>query len=138
MRSRFERLAPGDAAADRIVELFQRTTQFNATGLKVSRAELDALLAAPDDAVYAAHVADRFADHGLVGAILVRGDEIAGLALSCRVLGLDVEHAFLRHVLAEQGPLSGRIVATARNAPVRNIYRDNGFTLGDDGVWRRS
>jgi FkbH-like protein len=138
VRSRFERLAPGDAAADRIVELFQRTTQFNATGLKVSRAELDALLAAPDAAVYAAHVADRFADHGLVGAILVRGDEIAGLALSCRVLGLDVEHAFLRHVLAELGPLSGRIVATARNAPVRNIYRDNGFTLGDDGVWRRS
>jgi FkbH-like protein len=138
VRSRFERLAPGDAAADRIVELFQRTTQFNATGLKVSRAELDALVTAPDAAVYAAHVADRFADHGLVGVIVVRGDEIVGLALSCRVLGLGVEHAFLRHVLAEQGPLSGRIVATARNAPVRNIYRDNGFTLGDDGVWRRS
>jgi hypothetical protein len=29
-----------------------------------------------------------------------------------------------------------RIVATSRNIPVRNIYRDNGFVLDDDGVWR--
>jgi len=27
-------------------------------------------------------------------------------------------------------------VETARNIPVRNVYRDNGFALGEDGVWR--
>ena len=32
--------------------------------------------------------------------------------------------------------LIARIVETARNAPVRHVYRDAGFTLGDDGAWR--
>jgi hypothetical protein len=34
------------------------------------------------------------------------------------------------------GVVSARIVPTARNIPVRNIYRDNGFALDDGGVWR--
>ena len=33
--------------------------------------------------------------------------------------------------------LAARIMATQRNIPVRNIYRDNGFIAGDDGMWRR-
>lgn len=136
VQTRVERLAPG-AAVERVCELFQRTTQFNATGARYTTADLEALLRTPDAAVYVAHVRDRFADNGLVGAAVIRDGEIAGLALSCRVLGLGVEHVFLRAVLAEQGPLAARIVPTDRNSPVRNIYRDNGFSLGDDGVWRR-
>ena len=138
IETRVERLAPGAGEVERIAELFRRTTQFNATGLKPSAADLSAVLADPQGAVYAAHVRDRFADNGLVGAVVVRAGEIAGLVLSCRVLGLGVEHAILQAVIADQGrPLSGRIVPTDRNTPVRHIYRDNGFGLGDDGVWRR-
>ena len=83
-------------------------------------------------------VSDRFGDHGLTGAIVVLGSEIVGLAVSCRVLGLGVEQAFLGEVVAALGPrpLEARIVETARNAPVRNVYRDAGFALGGDGVWR--
>ena len=60
------------------------------------------------------------------------------LALSCRVLGMGVEHEFLRRIVqgAADRELKGRIIETARNIPVRNIYRDNGFIL-EDGVWRR-
>ncbi|HWC63370.1 MAG TPA: hypothetical protein VG501_07095, partial [Rhizomicrobium sp.] len=67
--------------------------------------------------------------------------EIAGLVLSCRVLGMGVEHEFMRRVMAalaqDRQELSGRIIETARNIPVRNIYRDHGFVL-EDGMWRRS
>ncbi|MBS0333686.1 MAG: HAD-IIIC family phosphatase, partial [Proteobacteria bacterium] len=137
VETRIARLAPGAAEVERVAELFQRTTQFNATGLKPSVAELTALLAAPDAAVYVAHVRDRFADNGLVGAAVVAGGEVAGLVLSCRVLGLGVEHAFLQHIVADQArPLRARIVPTDRNTPVRHIYRDNGFLPGDDGLWR--
>ena len=136
VQHRFARLAPGDGL-DRIVELFQRTTQFNTTGRKFSVAELQALLADPNAAVFSLHVSDRFGDHGLVGAAVVVRGEIIGLALSCRVLGLGVEHVFMGQIVAAFGPgLSGRILETARNAPVRNLYRDNGFTRGEDGVWR--
>ena len=84
---------------------------------------------------------DRFGDHGLVGAAVIRGDEIIGLVLSCRVLGMGVEHEFLRHIMQAlariSARISGRIIETARNIPVRNIYRDNGFALDGD-TWQRS
>ena len=137
VRHAVRRLAPGDPL-DRIVELFQRTTQFNATGRKFCVAELDALVRNPGGAVFSLTVSDRFGDHGLTGAIVVSGGEILGLAVSCRVLGLGVEQAFLGDVVAALGPqpLAARIVDSARNAPVRNVYRDAGFRLGDDGLWR--
>ncbi len=60
--------------------------------------------------------------------------------MSCRVLGLGVEHTFLQHIVAtlraEFVALRARIIETPRNIPVRNIYRDNGFVAEDDGVWR--
>ena len=128
-------LAAGDAA--RVSELFQRTTQFNTNGARFSAGELEAL--ARDARVLTAHVKDRFGDHGLVGAAVIQGDEIKGLVLSCRVLGMGVEHEFLRHILrsAPGKELQGRIIETPRNIPVRNIYKDHAFAL-EDGVWRRA
>jgi predicted enzyme involved in methoxymalonyl-ACP biosynthesis len=85
------------------------------------------------------NVSDRFGDHGLVGAAVVERGEITGLVLSCRVLGLGVEHTFLQYVVAalpEWDVLSGRIIETARNIPVRHIYRDNGFEPDNTGIWR--
>ena len=138
-KSGSRRLARG-ATLTRVAELFQRTTQFNTTGAQFSVAELEMLLARSGGAqVFTAHVKDRFGDHGLVGAAVIKGGEIIGLVLSCRVLGLGVEHEFMRHIVrdARAANCSGRIIETARNIPVRNIYRDNGFVL-EDGVWRRA
>lgn len=123
----------------RVEELFQRTTQFNTTGLKPTASDLASRIASGTATVFAMQVRDRFGDHGLVGAIVVAGGEILGLAMSCRVLGMGVEHRFLAHVIAESGgTLTGRIIATARNLPVRNIYRDNGFTEIEPGLWSRA
>jgi FkbH-like protein len=139
IQCRIERLAAG-AALGRIAELFQRTTQFNTTGRRFSAAELGAMLAAPETHVFSIHVSDRFGDHGLVGAAVVDRGEIVGLVMSCRVLGLGVEHTFLQQIVqtlrADFDALTARIVATPRNIPVRNIYRDNGFVAQEDGLWR--
>ena len=132
---RVSRAAEPDLA--RVAELFQRTSQFNTTGVKYSVAELKTLLADPAARIFIAHVKDRFGDHGLVGAAVITGDEIAGLVLSCRVLGMGVEHEFLRRILADQSRLSARINETSRNLPARNIYRDHGFVL-EAGMWRRA
>src|SRR5580704_9682126 len=138
IRCRIERLG-ADAKFERIAELFQRTTQFNTTGRRFSAAELGAMLSDPRAHVFTIKVCDRFGDHGLVGAAVVAGGEIAGLVMSCRVLGLGVEHTFLQHVVqtlrADFDALTARIVETPRNIPVRNIYRDNGFVAQDDGTW---
>lgn len=132
------RIAPLAAdEAPRVSELFQRTTQFNINGARFSAAELETL--ARTATVLTVHVKDRFGDHGLVGAAVIQGEEIKGLVLSCRVLGMGVEHEFLRHILraAPGKELKARIIETARNLPVRNIFKDHDFAL-ESGVWRRA
>ena len=125
-----------EAPLPRVAELFARTTQFNTTGRRFSLSELAARARAGE--LFIVHAADRFGDYGLVAAAVLDGCEIAGLVMSCRVIGLGVERALLDAVL---DALSGteavaRIVATDRNGPVRNLYADAGFRL-QDGVWRR-
>jgi FkbH-like protein len=139
LQCRIERIVEG-ARLDRVEELFRRTTQFNATGRKFTLGELRVLTQDRAARLYAMHVSDRFGDHGLVGAVVVEKGEITGLVLSCRVLGLGVEHKLMRHVIAELEaggvqPIA-RIIETSRNAPVRNIYRDNGFVRDETGLWR--
>jgi predicted enzyme involved in methoxymalonyl-ACP biosynthesis len=52
---------------------------------------------------------------------------------------MGIEHTFLRHIRdalkVMSASLRGRIVPTSRNIPVRNLYRDNGFTEADPGLW---
>jgi FkbH-like protein len=141
VRTQMARLAPEDPL-DRVEELFARTTQFNTTGAKFPVSALQALMRQPGAGVFTLRVSDRFGDHGLVGAAVVQDGEILGVAISCRVLGLGVEHAFLQFILqqmsADHAALTGQIIPTPRNGPVRNLYRDNAFEQVDDGVWRRS
>ena len=129
----------GGAALERIGELFERTTQFNTTGRRFSAGELAAHAAA--GALFCARARDRFGDYGLVAAAVVEAGEIIAFAMSCRVIGMEVEHRFMAHVLDHladtHAQALGRIIETSRNGPVRNLYADNGFELGD-GVWWKS
>ena len=123
----------------RVRELFERTTQFNTTGRTFSSGELRSIAAQGQGGVFAVEVWDRFGAPGLVGAAVVSENEILALALSCRVLGMGVEARFLGDLLAHfAGHLAGRIIETARNIPVRRLYQDHGFLLGEDGVWRHA
>ena len=45
------------------------------------------------------------------------------------------EHQFLQAILEAVGAVEARIIETPRNYPVRNLYRDNGFTFHPDGLW---
>ncbi|WP_298252749.1 HAD family hydrolase [Bradyrhizobium sp.] len=135
-----ERLSASSPKLQRVEELFQRTTQFNTTARKFSSSELAALAGNPDARLFAIEVSDRLGDYGLVGAAVIVAGEIVGLAISCRALGMGIEHRFLRHILDEMKDgsalLSGRIIPTSRNIPARNIYRDNGFSEAERGLWR--
>jgi FkbH-like protein len=127
------------AMLTRVAELFQRTTQFNTTGRTYPEAELARAAGAGN--VFVAHCRDRFGDYGLVAAAVLDGPEIAAFAMSCRVIGLKVEHSFLTFVLDavadRHTEVLGQIIETSRNGPVRHLYADNGFTL-EGGAWRRA
>jgi FkbH-like protein len=136
IQCRIERLTNGSRLS-RFAELFERTTQFNTTGRKFPLSELAALLSDSAAHLFSLDVSDRFGDHGLTGgAVIVQGGILA-LAMSCRVLGMEIEHQFLRRIVAEvPETLTGRIIETPRNIPVRNIYRDHGFAEVEPGLWR--
>ena len=129
----------GGAALERIGELFERTTQFNTTGRRFSAGEL--ACHAAEGRLFSARARDRFGDYGLVAAAVIENGEIIAFAMSCRVIGLQVEHRFLEFVLealaASHDVATARIVETPRNSPVRNLYADNGFALEGE-VWRKT
>ena len=133
-----EKLCTADAATlVRVRELFERTTQFNATGRRFTAVELKRAAADAQGGVFTLRMRDRLADHGLTGAAVVAGGDILNLAMSCRVIGLGGERALLDGILRAAGSmrLRARVVATGRNIPVRHVYADHGFTAAGEGLW---
>ncbi|MEO1950002.1 HAD-IIIC family phosphatase [Thioclava sp.] len=121
----------------RVGELIARTNQFNTTQVPIST---DALCD-PSRRVLIAEARDRFGSMGIVSALVIadgaEASEITQFVLSCRAFGYGIETALLQTALAARPgrrPLHGRINESPLNAPCRDVYAANGFTLRD-GTW---
>jgi FkbH-like protein len=119
----------------RLIELMQRTNQFNTTTRRRSTAEIEQLLADPGFGVYVASVKDRIGDLGIIAvAVFDRpAQTFDSVIMSCRAMGFAVEMALLRRVLdAEQlGAVAGLFIATERNGPAADLFARAGFQQGD-------
>ncbi len=125
-----------DADLDRIVQLINKTNQFNLTTRRYSREEVKALMASPDYWTCSVRLSDRFGDSGLVGVIIARREParwyIDTWLMSCRVLGRGVE-ALMLHTLAQAArddgatELEGRFIPTAKNGLVADLFPKLGF-----------
>ena len=125
----------------RLVQMFNKTNQFNATTRRYQAQEMARFVASPDHRVYVLEVADRFGEQGLVGAAIVlekrEAWRIDSFLLSCRVVGLSVESVLLKRICdAARGcdveRLVGEFVPTAKNSPTADFYRRHGFRLAGD------
>jgi len=128
-----------DPSFPRVLELINKTNQFNTTGTRWTRADCQAALAA-GQAVYAFDVADTYTEYGLVGVLVVEGACIRQFVMSCRVMGLGVEAAAVARVgqiLHRNGnwPVQAVIIETERNLPCRDVYQRCGFVL-QAGLWQ--
>lgn len=118
----------------RVVELVNRTNQFNLAGSRTSLRELrDGL--GESHAVLTAEAGDKFGGMGIVGVMVVRlGSERAEVpifVLSCRVFGFGIEHALLnslKHLAPEDHAIAGHYAETQLNEPCRKLYPDSGLT----------
>jgi FkbH-like protein len=129
----------------RIAQLVNKTNQFNLTTIRRDQAELRRLMATPGYRVYGLSAEDRFGDYGLAGAAILhdRGPscEIDTFLLSCRVLGREVETAFLAALARAAGArdrreIVARYVATAKNAPAADFLPRHGFERDASGAWK--
>jgi FkbH-like protein len=133
----------------RAAQMHQRTNQFNLTTLRLTETEIASLTM--DDTrglAVLGRVADKFGDHGIVivATIAFEGSEavIRTLLMSCRVIGREVERAFLGELLRELSRrgisrVHGRYVPTHKNTMVKDFYASCGFKTWDAGngetVW---
>ncbi|WP_100480612.1 HAD-IIIC family phosphatase [Mycobacteroides abscessus] len=123
---------------DRLSQLTLRTNQYNLTTLRLDPAAVQAFLGRPEAIVKTIRCADRFGDHGLVGALFAEIHDgrldIVNFAMSCRVLGRGVESAALHTVLAEgvrRGArvASGTFIRTAKNGRAADFFRSSDFAV---------
>ena len=110
----------------RVAQLTQRTNQMNASCVRRTEAEIQALLASGKAECLTVDVKDRFGSYGLTGVVIFRcagGALVADtFLLSCRVLGRGVEHrmvARLGEIALERALARVEIpfVAGQRNRP---------------------
>ncbi len=122
----------------RAAQLTQKTNQLNTTTRRFTEAQLTEWLAAPGRAGFVLRSQDRFGDNGVVGVALTSAQEgvrdIDGLLLSCRVIGRQIETAFLAFVADfarrnGQHRLQGWFIPTSKNAPARGLYQQAGFEM---------
>lgn len=122
----------------RVVELSERTNQFNASGLLYTAAEVQALIEDPRGRVFMAELSDRFGDYGNVGAMTLRLGREEGLVesmmVSCRAAGRGVAAALLilaMRTVVENGLQRLQIAyrATARNRQLGILYSMMGFNM---------
>ncbi|MBI3837580.1 MAG: HAD-IIIC family phosphatase [Planctomycetia bacterium] len=128
---------------ERVHQLIQKTNQFNLTTRRHNVDDLRRFMDSPDAAVAWLRLSDRYGDSGLVcvGIIDRLDDEtwvVDTLLMSCRVMGRQVEDAFLAYLAelaraAGAKRLRGIYRPTAKNSPVQDFYNSRDFIdLGGD------
>jgi FkbH-like protein len=121
----------------RVVQLINKTNQFNLNGRRVTEEELDRVLA-PGGRLYGATLEDRHGSHGEILACLISADGVVtSFVMSCRVFQRRVEHAFLAWLAGQPHPPQQLVfAATPRNTPIQHFLGDPGFRRSGDGaVW---
>ncbi len=122
----------------RIVQLINKTNQFNLTTRRHQDADIAAVMADPHAAGLQMRLLDRFGDNGIIAIVILRltAPDTATIdtwLMSCRVLGRGVERATLAVVAAQARALGatrliGCYIPTKKNGMVRDHYAKLGFT----------
>lgn len=136
-------IRPAEASdLDRLVELIQRTNQFNTTTRRRSIAEIRSLLESNRHELHVASLADRFGDLGIVAIAIVElhedgSAEIDSFIMSCRAMGFGLEQLLLHQLTAGRADLTwtADFHATERNGPAASLYPNAGFESADGELW---
>jgi FkbH-like protein len=128
----------------RIVQLFSKTNQFNATTRRYTSEEITRLAGLPNVLTLQFRLLDRIGDNGLVSAMILRPDavnerllEIDNWVMSCRVFGRQLEFEAMNiavetaHHFGIEGFVASYI-PTPKNSVISALYPTLGFTAVTD------
>jgi len=135
-----------DITITRIVQLLNKTNQFNLTTKRYSSADVTKIILNGGKVLWLS-AADRYGDNGIVGvSILVKIKEkdwlIDSMLLSCRVIGRKIETVFLAEIIEilrseNANVVYGQYLPTKKNSIVSDFYNQNSFQLTDkkNNLW---
>lgn len=119
------------ASKERLLQLLQKTNQFNTTLKRYSESEIADMLQRKEWQFYLYEVYDRFANHGLCALVVVKIDEnsarIDNMVMSCRVMGRNIEYGVLDDVeenLKKMGikTLYADYIKGPKNMPIQKLF----------------
>ncbi|WP_428487158.1 HAD-IIIC family phosphatase [Rhodopila sp.] len=123
----------------RIVQLINKSNQFNLTTRRYTEEDVIAVMADPDAVGLQLRLTDRFGDNGIIAIIIGRLQANRDLyidtwLMSCRVLGRQVEPTTLNLIVQQAANLGakrvvGEYLPTKKNAMVKDHYVRLGFTV---------
>lgn len=131
---------------ERVAQLINKTNQFNPTTRRHSLQDVTRFSASEQCLTLQFRLVDRFADNGLVSAMILRPDteaadvlEIDTWVMSCRVFGRQLELEAMNiavEVARRQGAraLRADYIPTAKNGVVSDLYPTLGFTRVQEAV----
>ncbi|HEX3880552.1 MAG TPA: HAD-IIIC family phosphatase, partial [Bryobacteraceae bacterium] len=143
MRVTVERFTPVNLA--RIVQLINKTNQFNLAGVRTSESEVRGWMERDNFYSQTIRLTDRFGDFGLTGIIFGFYEEgalrLRNWLMSCRILGRGIEECMLANLVkharaAGANSIEAQYIPTPKNGMVSGLYPRLGFeavTKTDDG-----
>ena len=132
-----------DLHMSRALELFNKTNQFNTTGVRYTLEQCHNYFG-EGRILYVVHAGDRFTQYGLIGAAWVNLNCVDHLVMSCRALGLGIEESLLAFIASRLSRekatvMLGLLQPTEANTACRPLYSRNGFTQVENNpvLWTR-
>jgi len=123
-----------DAAFPRIVQLFNKTNQFNLTTKRYSESQLRDIAKKPNNELLYMSMQDKYGDYGIIACACIIEDCIDSFILSCRAFGKHAETALLAHIISamnktKRRSVYGLYIPTLKNSMAKDFYKNNGFIL---------
>jgi len=132
----------------RIVQLINKTNQFNTTTRRYSSDEITKITNLPEALTLEFRLVDRIGDNGLVCTMILRPTteddavlEIENWVMSCRVFGRRLEFEAMNIAVEEARRRGARAIianyfATAKNGVIRELYPNLGFATVKHPAYR--
>jgi FkbH-like protein len=130
IRLTFSKLNPENL--NRVIQLFQKTNQFNLTTRRYGGEDLKKIEHNGAN-IYSISYEDNFGSQGIISAIILvpttDGIYIESWLMSCRVLNRTVEQAVFEFILEKAAgkQVRGEYISTEKNILVRSLYKELGF-----------
>jgi len=127
----------------RIVQLINKTNQYNLMTRRYTDAEVQAVMADPSALHLQCRLQDRFGDNGVIAIVIGRLDAERNLVIdtwlmSCRVLGRQVEAATLTVIAKRAGAMgASALIGSFRPSPKNEMVRDHYQKLGFDELGKK-